>query len=109
MAPAMTAAKARTAAEALLASLEAPLVLAAEPLSLEPEVEPDEPDEPEEPDEEPEEEPVEPAEAAEPELEAAALPVLLADAEELECEATSDLMPLAMVEVVWQFEVEGVE
>ena len=101
----MTAAKARTAAEALLVSLEAPLVLAAEPLLLEPD-EPEEPeDEPDEPEEEPEEEePVLEAEAAD------AVPVDLAiEDDEVVCEATSDLIPLAMVEVVLQFEVAGVE
>lgn len=102
MAPATTAARARTAAEALLT--EAPLVVAAE----EPEPEPDEPeDEPEEPDEEPdepEEEPVEELELAELEVDLAAELEL-----ELECEATRLLIPLLMVAVVEHCEVEGVE
>ena len=106
----MTTAKARTAAEALLPSLEAPEVLAAEPLLLEPEDEPDEPEdepeleEPEEPEEDPEDE--EPEEVL---LALAAEDEADDEAMEEEWLATRDLILLLIVAVVWQLEVEGVE
>lgn len=115
MAPAIIAISAIAAeaeTEALLASLDAPLLAAAE------EPEPDEPEEPEEP-EEPDE-PDEPEEPEEPELDPEpeeldlVLVTFAADEDEVEegtaeVEGTIDLMPLAMVEVVWQLEVAGVE